>query len=487
MPNIYHRSVWRFIAANAVLGLSLLLSACGGGSGGNQVSGIDGSGSPATSTTGTISGFGSVIVNGIRYHTDKANFSVNDQTGTEIDLHTGYQVHITGTLNKDGTGEASSIEFHSNIVGAISAIDTAANQIIVLGQTVNITNATMFGANIVPNYIDGLKVNDVVQVSGQTNSQNILVATRIDSVVTNLQRVTGTIAHLTDTTFTLNNLTVNYASANFANIVGNHLTNDISVFVTGSVNSNGVLIAQTVRQLENNLRSGSNHGEIEGFISRFGSAIDFDIAGVTCTTDNNTTYDNGSSATLALNVQAEIEGDLNSAGKLLAKKIQFHQTESRILAGQVTSITTDASGAIVTATLQVAGVTIQTNALTRVEDKSTSELKKFNVGNIQVNEFVKVTGYTSNGNFIATQIERDNENENNPLRIEGIVTAVRFDGFNINDRSVTLVDQTELHGLNSALLTRVNFLAIALNKNVEVRGILNNGTFTATRVDIKSD
>ena len=110
-----------------------LLIACGDST--SSTAGIDGSGQPvAVATTGTIDGFGSVIVNGTQFDSDRAQIFINNQPATENDLRAGYHVMVTGTISSDGKAVADKIEFTPNLVGSISAIDSNTKRITVLGQ-----------------------------------------------------------------------------------------------------------------------------------------------------------------------------------------------------------------------------------------------------------------------------------------------------------------------------------------------------------------
>ncbi len=74
--NVSRKNVW------TVAALATLVAGCGGGGGGSDTGG---SAPPpaATGTTtivkGAISGFGSVIVNGVRYDTDSAEVRIEGQ------------------------------------------------------------------------------------------------------------------------------------------------------------------------------------------------------------------------------------------------------------------------------------------------------------------------------------------------------------------------------------------------------------------------
>lgn len=472
-----------------MLFLSIYLFGCGGG-GGNSVAGIDGSGSPVTSASGTINGFGSVIVNGVRYHSDKTTFLVNGQVASENSLRTGYQVRVTGTLNSDGTGTANKIEFNPNLIGAITSIDLQNEQLVLLEQTVQITNTTLFDAAIDPNDLSGLSVGTVILVSGQLNDEGLIAATRIELAQQTTYQITGLISNLnaTNTTFTLNNLTINYNVATLNNVPNNQLKNGLTVSIIGSVDNNNIFNAKTINFQNSNFSADVKTAEVEGFITRFVSSTDFDVAGVACTTNSATTYENGNSTNLALNSALKINGKVNSAGVLVAEKIEFRQKAINEISGQVTSVSTPTSGAIATGSFQIAGTTIQTNSSTAYEDGSHDNLRRFNFTDIHAGDFLKVSGYTSQNTFIATKIERKIFQTNIELRYEGLVTQVNADtrSFVVYGQTVYINNQTRISGEMGITLTESEFLAQALNQQVRIRGTATNNTFTATQIDVRT-
>jgi hypothetical protein len=102
--------------------LLLAVSACGGGSSGGggiappppppppPVGGITRTG--VAFAIGPVTDFGSVVVNGIRYDTSGADFTVDGQTATQTDLGIGDVVLIKGTIDDDNTNAvALSVEF----------------------------------------------------------------------------------------------------------------------------------------------------------------------------------------------------------------------------------------------------------------------------------------------------------------------------------------------------------------------------------------
>jgi len=81
-----------------LVGIALLLASCGGG---QLTAGIEGSGAPVT-TVGSITGFGSIFVNGVEYATAGAQIGIDGQPGTEAQLSVGDVVTVVGTVNADG-------------------------------------------------------------------------------------------------------------------------------------------------------------------------------------------------------------------------------------------------------------------------------------------------------------------------------------------------------------------------------------------------
>ena len=126
----------------------------GGGTGGTGIS------------TGVVSGFGSVVVNGVHFRTDN-NVAPGFRTekkinGADKSLERDKDVFAEGMVvtvrHGAGDNNAQVIEYRDNLRGPIAVIASGADNIIeVLGQTVVVENAAIFAS---------LKQNDIVEVSG---------------------------------------------------------------------------------------------------------------------------------------------------------------------------------------------------------------------------------------------------------------------------------------------------------------------------------
>ena len=107
-------------------------------------------------SSGTITGFGSIFVNGVEWQTSGATITVDDNPGTESELKVGQVVTVRGTLNAAGTnGTADSVEFDNSVEGPIASIDLATGSFVVLGQTVLVSADTGFDDNVPDRVNDG--------------------------------------------------------------------------------------------------------------------------------------------------------------------------------------------------------------------------------------------------------------------------------------------------------------------------------------------
>jgi hypothetical protein len=127
-------------AAAAVVLAALLAAGCGGGVG---------SGGTGSFASGPITGFGSVIVNNVRF--DDGAAAVEDGDGerrSNSDLRLGMTVEIdSSAFMTDATGvsaSASRIRFDSELRGPVASVDVAGNAFSLLGQRVTVDSTTVF-------------------------------------------------------------------------------------------------------------------------------------------------------------------------------------------------------------------------------------------------------------------------------------------------------------------------------------------------------
>ncbi len=435
-----------------VVTAAFVLAACGGGSGG--MAGIDRTGAPAIASYGTVSAFGSVVVNGVHYDTTETRFVIDGDTGTQADLDVGDVVLVNGTLDASGTtGVATGVWFDHNVEGPVTAIDAAANTLVALGQLVRVSSDTSFGAAIQPGTLAGLAVGDVVEVSGLVQGDDSINATRIDRRPNGGGdfEVTGVVvgSQVGLHTFFLGAIFVNYSVAVVSGVAGGTVANGQHVRVKGTFGDHGVLVASRVDYLGNALGGASGERrEIEGVITRFASAGDFSLGLSSVSTNSQTSYEGGTAADLGLNVKVEVEGVLDNSGRLLASKVEIRRPSQISMAATVDSVAASSFVAL--------GVTVKIDALTRLEDKSSLHVRPFAPANLAPGDSVDVRGSESpagSGQVLATRIERHNAEQE--VELQGLVQSVTPPLFTILGVSVTTNAGTRFKGTGGASQIKV--------------------------------
>ncbi|MEK7346904.1 MAG: DUF5666 domain-containing protein [Pseudomonadota bacterium] len=151
-----------------ILAMLAALSACGGG---NTVA--EGVGTGGTGITwGTVTGFGSVFIDGVEYEDSNSPIQQGTSAGQAVDtlLALGQQVQVTS----DGTGQAQHIRVLPQLLGPVT-VAPSGQALSVMGVNVGWDDSTSGLA------ASTLSRNDTVRVFGQWNSDGTaLSATRIE-------------------------------------------------------------------------------------------------------------------------------------------------------------------------------------------------------------------------------------------------------------------------------------------------------------------
>lgn len=295
------------------------LMSCASGSGG----GITGSGI----VIGPITGLGSIVVNGVTFDVDNATVSVNGSSATTSDLKLGMVVEVRGTIDAAAaTGTATSVAYDRDLQGPVEAVDVAQSTIVVLGQLVIVTNATVFDGTTLAT----LAVGDVIEVSGFVDAQGNVRATRIELEGDEEGvEIKGRIADLDPDamTFRIGGQLVDYSQAQIENAPSGGLANDLYVEVkaqqSGSVG--GVLFADEIDVKGTDFSGDEGEDvEIEGLVTRVISSTEF-VLNQTRTVRINaqTKFDNGSAADIVVDAALTVEGVVGNDGVLVAEEIEF--------------------------------------------------------------------------------------------------------------------------------------------------------------------
>ncbi|HCX13932.1 MAG TPA: hypothetical protein DGZ24_01290 [Rhodospirillaceae bacterium] len=185
------RATLQAVAATLVL---CLLAACsatthiaydprnGDGLGGTgithaQNSSENGDGIGGTGVVGTISGFGSIIVNGLQLEFDPKTIVETDGKPTSLEALKIGQVIRAVADHKDGELHLNAIDIRHAVTGPVEAIDHDSQTMMVLGQKVHL-NLGSDGPAI--NAFKNISVGNIVSVSGLRWADGTIIATRVD-------------------------------------------------------------------------------------------------------------------------------------------------------------------------------------------------------------------------------------------------------------------------------------------------------------------
>jgi len=456
---------------------ALALTGCGGGgSSARGMAGIDGTGAPVPSTVvsvGTVTGFGSVIVNGIHFDTTSTSFTIDGQAGSQSDLAVGDVVVVHGQVAAGAsTGTADSIIFDDSVQGPISAIDLAGSTMTVLGQIVRVGPDTSFDDAIQPRSLDGLAVGDLIEVSGFVGSDGSIAATRIEPKATALElELTGLVSNLDGAaqTFRINAQTVDYSGAALVDFGSTGIAaNDlVEVKAQIALGGGGELLATRV-ELKGFEVGGidGDHAELEGLITRYADITDFDVNGIPVSTNGSPSIEGGQESDLGVDIKVEVEGTYQG-DLLVITSIEIRQSNQIRLDGVVDSVDS-AGGSFV-----VLNVPVRVDASTRLEDKSSLDIENFALSHLRVGDYVEVRGSESpanSGEVRAGLLERDNANTRSEIRGFVQTGSVVNPLFSILGVTIATNGSTVFRDATGSAIGASAFFAAAEGRLVSARG-----------------
>ena len=306
----------------AGLGLVTTLAACGGG-GGADDSGHTGA-SPFSYTAGAISGFGSIIVNGVRF--DDSAATVVDDQGHAIGhdaLQLGSQVEIEGGRIDRATGRATAmtIRVGSELLGSVSAVDAAAGTLVLLGQTIEVGASTAFDDSL-PGGLAAVAVGAVLEVHAQLDTaRGVYRASRIEAAAGATSfKLRGVVAAL-DTgakTFQIGSAVVNYAQV--AQVPGNLANGAWLKMRLQPAQVAGQWVATALDDGRRGRGDSASEAEVKGFITAWTSATQFSVDGLPVDASAATFRDG--QAGVVLGARVEVEGAVVN-GVLVATQVHL--------------------------------------------------------------------------------------------------------------------------------------------------------------------
>jgi Domain of unknown function (DUF5666) len=342
---------------------ALTIAACGGGGGasdttvaptGNNTASADGV------SQGAITGFGSIIVNGVRYDDSKSSVTDDDDDDnpgrSKDDLRLGMVVTVSGSSGT-ATGTATAINFGSELKGPVQTLSAsvsvsttsstssttsttpttptttptaaAVQTLTILGQLVEINSRTVFDSFSLPGGYADIRVGNVLEIHGLLNvATNKLLATHIQRENNaNKYKLTGNIsnANAASKTFKIGSETIQYANIEAKRLRAN-IQDGATVRVTlatipaATGTWNATRIVQNKRMVGNIGRL-----EFEGVITAFTSTTAFSIGNLQVDASG-AQFPRGS-AGLALGARVEVKGVMTN-GVLVASRVKVEKNEN---------------------------------------------------------------------------------------------------------------------------------------------------------------
>lgn len=384
------------------LALAALLVACGGG-GDAAPESAGGGGATALSsfTSGAISGFGSVIVNGVRF--DDSSASVVDDNGNRLshdDLKLGAHVEVEASSidRSAGTGTASLFRISSGLLGPVGSVDVAGGTLTVLGQAVRVSTTTVYDSGL-SGGLAAVASGDVLEVHGRYDSASAAwQATRLERKTSvSAYRLRGSVAALDSSakTFSIGSAVVNYASA--ASVTSS-LANGVQVRVALQTTASGGQWIATRVDAGGRQASDASEAEVKGLITSWTSATQFSVDGLVVDASA-ASFPEGQSG-VVLGAFVEVEGRI-SGGVLVATKVHLEdrhaegQGEDFELHGTLSALDTTAK------TFLLRGQTVSYGAVTDWRKLTEAEL----VNGLKIE--VKASLSSDGATLLASRIQRE--------------------------------------------------------------------------------
>jgi hypothetical protein len=411
---------------------------------------------------GTITGFGSVIIN------QQTRLEVDDNTRVRIDgddnpsasdLAEGMVVVFesgTDTTNRLTGGTALSIDAVTEVKGPV----TAASPLRVLGQLVVVTGDTVL-ADLPGGNVSSLKVGDELEVYGFRGTNGEIQASRIQLKVGGIEvwKLSGTVTSATASSFRIGSQTIllngvtprdcaggisngNRVEAKFMRDPGFRPGNSLA-------STTGVECLSGVLPTPDNPRAYRVASEMEGVVNRIVSASRFELNGQIVELQSQTRFRNGTRDDLVTGVRLEAEGRLNTeSGVLVAREIKFKGNRVRIeapFAGR--------SGS----SLSLLGIPVLITAITEDEDGIASGASGLQV---EVRGFVD-----GSGQVVAESLRERGDADIRDVRLRGPASDIDGRGFSILGIRINTETAREFRDRNGLLIDRATFFSLLSDGN----------------------
>lgn len=473
----------------------LALAACGGGGSGSSTASSSGQTTTAATYSGAVSGLGSIVVNGVRFSTSGASTTDAESSGAYPRAFAlGTTVSVTGDVDDNsGTATASSITVHGGVRGAVTAVDTtsAIKTLTVAGQTIQVDANTVFEINGSAQTLAGLEAlraagTTYVEVYVVGDATNGFLATRVEQkIAADGFAVVGKIVDgsLNATGFSLLlgsgvTLPVTY-TADLVKPAGATLVAGGTVRVVSTINPatlNGASLAAT-KVIVKRDRAITGRAKVRGavVINANGTWTVNDV-----TVDvSQARFDDG--FTPVAGSLVKVEGTFTN-GVLVAREVEADGREYATAGGVKLYGIVSAANPDTATTFSIQGVTVSVaSASSRPANGA----------------YVEVVASMVNGVLTVVRIGSDDRNAPRSFELYGTTPClsgssdlmVSFPLTLRNGTTTTVDGRNAIIELEDGVRNMTTSLGTVQNPAqcfVEVKGAVNSGTVTATKIEVKA-
>ncbi|MCH7894567.1 MAG: hypothetical protein IH907_08670, partial [Proteobacteria bacterium] len=275
--------------------------------------------------------------------------------------------------------------------------------------------------------------------------------------------------------FSLNALVVDYSAATLDDFPGGVISDGDFVEAKGdSLSPGGELLATKVEFETLGIAGAPDaHVEVEGLITRFATAQDFDVAGIPVITDSATVFTGGVAGDLGLNIKVEVEGTLDAnSNVILADKVDIRRAKIIRVTALIDSV--DSAGN----SLVMLGIIFNVDGLTRFEDKSSAKLESLDIGDLNAGDYLEVRGSempVGGGEILVGILER--EDLDSETILQGFVASASDPTITILGVTIETDGTTEFQDTDDSIITAAEFFSrVQAGSLIKAKGIESSAT-----------
>jgi hypothetical protein len=472
------------------IALFLSLASCGPSP--QAGGGIGGTGNTASVASGPITGFGSVFVSGYEYDTATTAMTVDGKPSGQSDLKKGMLVLVNATLTHNyGTNDppqrtANRLLYEDTLEGVVQSVAQDGSSLIVLGQRVSITTATIIDATIPgQNVLNLVPGRSLVEISGFVTGDGVIVGTFVElktidpKTETPDYEVKGFIKNhdITRKTFEIGSLTVDYRDAELKDLQRqfSNIWNGLLVDVRGSQVSLGGSSSYGARLTANRVKpeglgsTDSEGTEVEGFVTQVLGLGDFFLGNVHVQTSAGTTFEGGTLNDILDGARLEMQGPLVD-GIVNATKIEF-EGEAELQANLATINSNDNTATLI----GLAGLVIQFDGKTALHGQGNPR----RLTDLHRGDHLQIHGRLHGGNnVLAKEVERNDPTSN--VQVQGLVMST-IDPFLVlfgSSIDTSSIPENGFLGRYGILKRSAFFNSLSNGKQITLHGIVLGDTVT---------